>query len=184
MKLLYAAFFFLILLFGCCSTLGQEYEDSSETEYVVYETDTYTMECPKDWNIVPSNISLFGEEFSHTQFLSKREDIEDTLLDAMEISSTEKPKSEPMTFDDFEAFEMQMMFEGDEFVMKEPISFAGQDALLLVLHGNIDDDEVIYHVIYFQHEGRLYRIQSAFEKGKEEKYSPIFQRMKDSFELK
>ena len=182
MKLLSALSLFLILLFGCCSTLGQEYEDGGEIEYVIYETDTYTIECQRDWNILTYNVSMFGEDYLHTEFLSKREGIEDTLLDAMEISSTEKP--EPMTFDEFEALEMQLMFEGDEFIRKENITFAGQDALLWVSHGNIDGTEVTYHAIYFQHEGRMYRIQCGFEKGKEGKFAPIFQRMKDSFELK
>jgi len=122
MRLIFALLFCMILLFGCCGTLTP---DDEKIEYLVYETDTYAIEYPEDWNVLIHDDGEFDENYSFVKFKSK-----------------------------------------------------------LIVEGNMDGTEITYHVIYFQHDGKTYRIQSVSEDAKQDKYAPIFQRMKDSFELK
>jgi|GEM_PF-6610536 len=169
----------MILLFGCCGTLTP---DDEKIEYLVYETDTYAIEYPEDWNVLIHDDGEFDENYSFVKFKSKWERNSDPVLETLDIAIQED--SELMTFEDFELMEILLLYEGEEVVRTENITFANQNALLLIVEGNMDGTEITYHVIYFQHDGKTYRIQSVSEDAKQDKYAPIFQRMKDSFELK
>lgn len=159
----------LVFLFGCIGN-GGETEDS----YLTYETDTFSIDYPEDWNV--------DEAEGYVSFASKREGQDDPMLDAFEITYWEGDQ----TFEELEDHEESLMYEGDEITKNEMTEVNGKEALLIETEGIMPgtNTETEYMGLYVKHNGMVYRLGYGYEKDKEEKYMPIFDKMIDSFELK
>lgn len=160
----------LVLFLGC--TISSEDE---EIVYTTYTTPEFSIDYPRTWDI--------GEEgLGYVLFISEQENMDDTLLEAFDVTVAEWGGNESFAY--FEELEKAAMYEGDRIIDNDYTEFKGHPALRLEIEGPFPEtgEQVGYVTIYFKQGSRIYRLWYSFEKGKEEKFAPIIERMLDSFE--
>ncbi|MBI2079685.1 hypothetical protein HYT84_02890, partial [Candidatus Micrarchaeota archaeon] len=177
MKRIWFGLLFGLLLLGCTvPATTSEGGTVKDVVYKKYSSPLYSIDYPEDWNL--------AEQPDLVGFTSKKETSNDYVLDELIIEVLD---GDYKSLDDLESLEKSLMFEGDKVLKSEKITFADQPAVTLEIEGVLAPEDPVpmyYKTVMFQKDYKTYRLNYGIEKGKEEKYKPLMEKMLASFELK